>query len=110
MIDISDGLAADVQHLAAASEIGIEIALEKIPTWEGVDAMSAIASGEEFELLATMPPTFTDANASSFRGQTGLELTRIGTCMREAGGRREALRLLKNGKPIALPPGYDHFA
>src|SRR5688572_10143537 len=60
MIDISDGLAADAQHLAAASEVGLEINLEQIPCWEGVDAMAAVASGEEFELLLTMPPTFGD--------------------------------------------------
>jgi len=110
MIDISDGLAADAQHLSAASEVGIEINLERIPCWESVDAMAAIASGEEFELLLTMPPAFSDASASSFRAETGVHLTRIGTCLRGAGGRRGGVRLLDNNKPVALPAGYDHFA
>ncbi len=110
MIDISDGLAADVQHLSAASEVGIEINLERIPCWEGVDAMAAIASGEEFELLLTMPPSFSDASASSFRAETGLHLTRIGRCLRGSGGRRVGVRLLDNNNPVALPAGYDHFA
>ena len=110
MIDISDGLAADAQHLSAASEVGIEINLERIPCWESVDAMAAIASGEEFELLLTMPPAFSDASASSFRAETGIHLTRIGTCLRGAGGRRGGVRLLDNNKPVALPAGYDHFA
>src|SRR5204862_1308743 len=69
MIDISDGLTADAQHLAAASEVGIEINLEHIPCWEGVDAMAAASSGEEFELLCTMPPTFGDTSVSAFRAQ-----------------------------------------
>jgi thiamine-monophosphate kinase len=110
MIDISDGLAADAQHLAAASEIGIEINLEQIPCWEEVEAMAAVASGEEFELLLTMPPAFGDASASAFRAETGVQLSRIGTCLRAGGGRRGGVRLLDNNKPVPLPPGYDHFA
>ncbi len=96
MIDISDGLTADAQHLAAASEVGIEINLEHIPCWEGVDAMAAVASGEE--------------SVSAFRAQTGLQLTRIGTCLRGAGGRRGGVRLLDHSAPVELPAGYDHFA
>lgn len=110
MIDISDGLAADAQHLAAASQMGIEINLEQIPCWEDVDAMAAVASGEEFELLVTMPPSFGDTSASAFRADTGVHLSRIGTCQRGAGGRRGGVRLLDHHKPVPLPAGYDHFA
>ncbi len=110
MIDISDGLGSDAQHLSAASGVGIEINLERIPCWEGVEAMAALASGEEFELLVTMPPTFGDASASAFRGDTGIELSRIGTCLRPTGGRRSGVRLLDRNKSVPLPQGYDHFA
>ncbi len=110
MIDISDGLASDAQHLSAASAVGIEINVERIPCWEGVEALAALASGEEFELLVTMPSTFGGASASSFRAETGLELSRIGSCLRSTGGRRAGVRLLDGNKPVPLPQGYDHFA
>jgi len=97
MLDVSDGLAADAGHLAAASEVGLEIALERLPCWTGVAPLAAAASGEEFELLATLP--------ASFHETPDFELTRIGTCFRGGG-----VRLLEGNTPVALPAGYDHFA
>src|SRR5439155_7429679 len=58
MIDISDGLVADAQHLAAASEVGIEVPLEQIPLWEGVEALAAGAIGREGGLVWRMLTTF----------------------------------------------------
>ncbi|MGH7567811.1 MAG: thiamine-phosphate kinase [Gemmatimonadales bacterium] len=105
MIDISDGLAADARHLAAASEVAVELALERVPCWPGVAPLPATASGEEYELLVALPPSFGDQQARELTQALGVPLTRVGEC---ATGR--GLRLLERGQPVAPPAGFDHFA
>ncbi len=48
-IDLSDGLAADLAHLAAASGVGV--ALDAVPVADGATAEEALAGGEDYELL-----------------------------------------------------------
>lgn len=103
MIDISDGLAQDAGHVAAASGVAVAIEIEKLPSWPGVSPVAAAASGEEFELLVTLPAAFKDA--ATFVKATGLSLSRIGAC--EAGS---GIRITDNGKPITPPSGFQHFA
>ena len=104
MIDISDGLAGDAGHLAAASGVGMAIELERVPCWPGVTPRAAAESGEEYELLVALPRGFGTAGARAFRRATGLPLTRVGAC---AAGR--GLRITDHGRPITPPPGFDHF-
>src|SRR5207302_1614449 len=104
MIDVSDGLAADAGHLAAASGVRVEIALERIPRWPGATARAAAQSGEEYELLVALPRRFDERAARAFRRATGLHLTRIGACTRGGG-----VRITDNGRPITPLSGFDHF-
>jgi thiamine-monophosphate kinase len=50
-IDVSDGLVADIRHLAASSGVGVE--LETIPAAPGSTEEEARGGGEEYELLLT---------------------------------------------------------
>jgi thiamine-monophosphate kinase len=104
MIDISDGLSSDARHLAAASGIGIEIQVERVPCFPGADPLLALASGEEYELLVALPPTFGASKAKVFKEFFDLALTRIGTCV--AG---DGVRFTDRGVAITPPRGYDHF-
>lgn len=74
MIDISDGLAADLNHLAAASGVGVR--LEEVPVHPSATLEEALGGGEDFELAFCVP-----AGAEVVEAFDGL-LTpiRIGRC------------------------------
>lgn len=67
MMDISDGLLLDADRLARASGVRAEIDLDALPLAAGVDrvaaatgadpALFAATGGEDYHLLATLPPS-----------------------------------------------------
>ena len=100
-IDVSDGLIADLGHIAAASKVSMEIDLDRIPRLDGITALEAANSGEEYEVVVTAP----GIDAAQFTSEFGLDLTEIGRVV--AGPPRA--ELLKDGKQVTAPPGFDHF-
>jgi len=115
MIDLSDGLAADASHVAAASGASLAIEATALPLAPGVAEVAkavgidplqlAAAGGEDYELLAALPPEgLADASA---RVETAGEssLTKIGEVM---AGEGVEIRLPGGGQLEAT--GYDHFA
>ena len=101
-IDISDGLAADAAHLAAASGVALELQLDNVPVMEGAASDDALAGGEEFELLiAARTAIATD----EFERRFQLRLTEIGRAVAGSG-----VQILRNGERVAAPTGYDHFS
>jgi len=100
-IDISDGLAADLGHVAAASKVRIEIDAGRIPHVPGVTAIEAASAGEEYEIVVTGP----NIDARRFTEEFGLELTEIGRVVAGPPG----VQLLQRGEQITTPTGFDHF-
>lgn len=112
MIDLSDGLAGDLPHLAAASGLGAEVDLAAVPVHPAVmevvtdEAPAAFAArgGEDYELLVAMPSAFNDADAARFAGDCGLPLTRIGTL------RSPGPVVFRHGEQVVELSGFSHFA
>lgn len=101
-IDISDGLTADLSHVAIASGVSMSISLDRLPTVTGLAPRDAAGSGEEYELAVTSSVPF---DTAAFSSEFGLPLTEIGAV--EAG--RPVVRTFDHGAPVPTPPGYLHF-
>ena len=101
MMDLSDGLAADLPRLAKASGCGFEIAKENVPRSRGCTVVQALGDGEDFELLFAIRPSDAARLEVKWRAQfPKLPLTKIGAL---TSGAVRAKR-----KPTTH--GYDHFA
>jgi thiamine-monophosphate kinase len=101
-IDISDGLAAELGHLAAASRVLLTVRLEAVPSIEGMSGLEAAGSGEEYELIVTSPA---DLDTAEFTNLFGIELTKIG----DVTSGPAAVVMTQAGEPVDLPAGYLHF-
>jgi len=90
MIDVSDGLAADLRHVADASGVGVVV--DRVPVAIGVNRVSdesealALGGGEDYELLFTAPDA---ERVEATFGERGLGIPlRIGRCTDDPAERR----------------------
>ena len=112
-IDISDGLIADLGHVAKASGVAITIEAEAIPRSDALrafwgDSVEAIVraatAGDDYQIAFTADPE-KEAEILAAATKTSAIVTRIGTV---AAG--EGVSLTLGDKEIAVPhPGYRHF-
>jgi thiamine-monophosphate kinase len=112
MIDVSDGLAADLSQIAAESGCGMVLRAESMPIRAAAHRMPgpatplehALYDGEDFELAFTCPAD--DARRILADPALGVPIAHIGMATTEPGLWLEA----STGAREALEPrGYDHF-
>ena len=114
MTDLSDGLLLDAVRVAAASQVGVELWADRLPLASGlgprfgeVALRLAVAGGEDYELLASLPMQVLDRVMAGWPPELA-PLRLVGRLVRGAG-----VRLLERegGGELTLggPLGYQHY-
>jgi thiamine-monophosphate kinase len=112
MMDLSDGLGADLPRLARASGLGFEIDELALPRNRGCTVAQAISDGEEYELLFAISAKDSQFLASHWRKKfPKVPLTRIGRLIRKS--KIAVTQLAQRARPgfpnRKFPSGYVHF-
>jgi len=117
MIDISDGLVADLNHILEESAVGAVLFGESLPVSEFSKAMAralrlppdhfCLYGGEDYELLFTAAPGFISEHRQRLEEKTGTKLSLIG----EITGNRGQLQVARaHGRLETIrKKGFDHF-
>lgn len=116
MIDISDGLLADLGHIMEESQVGARVWVDQVPRSHAFEKWArlyhprsmdlALAGGEDYELLFTAPREAL-ADALSRPENVDLSIHPIGQVTPDPG---KLSLLTKDQKPYSLSHlGYDHF-
>jgi thiamine-monophosphate kinase len=116
MIDISDGLSADLGHILSESRVGAMLEAQALPivaaTTEVARALGrdpvdlALYGGDDYELLFTVPAASVDS-AIALLANLGVAATRIGWIQHQ----RDGLRLREKGGTVRAieARGWDHL-
>jgi thiamine-monophosphate kinase len=109
MIDLSDGLSGDLQHICRASQTGARLFRDRIPVASSLaeffsfeDALNlAVHGGEDFQLLFTVPP-----EAAHMARQID-DITQIGEITGDVG----RIEMVTDGVSSDLTPAsFEHFS
>ncbi|ORU93872.1 MAG: thiamine-monophosphate kinase [Cycloclasticus sp. symbiont of Bathymodiolus heckerae] len=109
-IDVSDGLAADLNHILQQSGVGATIQHQDLPLTDSVqqhmidiaDEVWPYSTGDDYELCFTLPSI---VNIDSIDQRLEKKITKIGVIEEQAGLRIQA----KSGELINFSKGYEHF-
>jgi len=109
LIDVSDGLASEVNHICEASGVGAVIYADKVPisdvtcesaTKLGRDPLDfALSGGEDFELV------FTVSSAMMEKIKLDCPISVVGKILNQG----EGVKLEREGEVTELVGGFNHF-
>ena len=111
-LDVSDGLIADLGHIADVSNVRIEVEAARVPLssalrklWSEDAVVRAATSGDDYEIAFTTPAA-RRADVDAVAKRSGIAVTEIGRVVKG-----EGIALLdRSGKEIAIAnSGYTHF-
>jgi thiamine-monophosphate kinase len=111
MIDVSDGFGADLLHICEASEVGALVDAASLPAGVGVAAVAVqlgrdplefvAGGGDDYALLAAVPPDAADQIAAALGGAVVGEVTEGGVA---------TLRMGDGTTRDLAGMGWDHYA
>ena len=104
MIDLSDGLGADLPRLSRASGTGFELRAAALPLGPGASWRDALEGGDDYELLVALPPGRVGAAAAAV---APTPLTAVGSL----GAPGREVFLDPGDRPLARGDvrGHDHL-
>jgi thiamine-monophosphate kinase len=111
-IDVSDGLAADLGRLVVASGVGAIVRAAELPLSRALYALAgeararefALAGGDDYELLFTVPPGARAALVALAASAGAPACHCIGEVVAGRG-----VRVLAERGELPVPKGWDHF-
>jgi thiamine-monophosphate kinase len=113
-MDISDGLAGDLEKLCRASDVSADIDVARVPLSPAARAAlgaepsiveSILTNGDDYEILAAIPADRFDAFSAAARA-AGVAVTDIGVIT----ARPSAPRFVQDGRPLKFARrSFSHF-
>jgi thiamine-monophosphate kinase len=111
-LDVSDGLMADLGHIASVSKVRIEVDAARIPLsdalrglWGAEAAARAAVAGDDYEIAFTAPAS-RRADVANAAARSGVAVAEIGRVVAGEG----AVLLDASGRETVLTrSGYTHF-
>nr|WP_324614069.1 thiamine-phosphate kinase [Ferrimonas sediminicola] len=111
-LDLSDGLAGDLEHIVTASGVGAHVEIDKLPLSKALletlgdeeARQLAIRGGEDYELLFTVPEAQKGALMTAL-GEAGVSHSCIGQIRAGSG-----IHYYREGEPLQqAPQSFRHF-
>jgi len=117
MIDLSDGLVSDLQHICESSHVGARLCRNDLPISKELRSLAeinrldpydlAISGGEDYRLLITVPKENSEPFLKMFEQGTPCNMFCVGEITENPG-----LEIIRPDRTIARldVKGFDHFA